>query len=351
MDRVDTEALLDSEYFLDLQSFAPPAEWERLWAAAPNAYRVNGASLDCCTLLLRQELRFHKQLTPDLAFRFRFEQDEDKEKRELHHWLELERRVWSGLHASIVGEPTFNKEDADIGFGLAWRARAWSASARRLFVDWNFNERNSTTQRYARMPITDQASVSAGPFAAAVEWDHPLRRRVPDLNRQFFYRRTKAAASWSGPLRVEYGYEYRSQGDDLQVSRLEAHRAAVSREMRLGSADVLELGAAALARASRATGVSYRRWELQPYARWRRQLRPWLTSELASFSSGGEDRRLQYAGGGPDRLANLFESKLGAGLDFTFGPSGRIGLYASFDLDEAGSHLWDGGNARAMFFF
>ena len=44
------------------------------------------------------------------------------------------------------------------------------------------------------------------------------------------------------------------------------------------------------------------------------------------------------------------EAKLGAGLDFSFGPSARIGLYATFQLDTP-SNPWGGGNVRAMFLF
>ena len=45
------------------------------------------------------------------------------------------------------------------------------------------------------------------------------------------------------------------------------------------------------------------------------------------------------------------EAKLGLGWDFIYGPDARIGLYGTFDIDDAGNHLWDGGNVRAMFLF
>lgn len=376
METIDHEPLFDSEYFADILSFSAPAEWDELWrGSTATAYRINSASLDCCDLLLQQELRLQKRLVDGLDFRFRLIQQEDKERQDLHYRLEFEKSLGWGFSALAFGEPTFRKEDSDIGFGLAWE-RGWlKAAARHNFVDFNFNQRGSTTQRYSRKPATDDFTVEFAPaerrFWASLELDHPLRREIPDENRVFSYRRTTLTlgagrdprGGWS--RRLEYGYEFQRKGNlfnpDPGTASIEnlrrVHRVLAAAEGPLTERDRLEAGQALLVRAARTdnvhdpqAGIFHRRWEAQPYARWRRTVKPWLLTELATFLTLGENRRRFAAEAAPSAYGILAEAKLGAGVDFLFGPSGRIGLYGTFDLDSP-AHPWDGGNMRAMFFF
>ena len=378
MDRIDVEPLFDSEYFVDLLSFSTPAVWDDIWSAstAP-AYRVNSASLDCCDLMLQQEFRFRKQLPHGLAFKFRLFQNEEKERQDFFYQMELEKKLGRGVSVSLFGEPTYRKEDSDIGFGLAYEpVPAFKASARRTFVDFNFNQRGSTTQRYAAKPATDELALELTPgdgwkATAALMLDHPLRREIPDDARTFSYRRTNLALGlrqdladrWSRWL--SYSYDFEAKGDLYNpasasktsvTSRRQVHRVAAAVEGALSPRDRLEAGQGFLLRAARSDyanapdeGLFYRRWEAQPYARWRRELKPWLVSELAGFLAFGEKRQ-RGANKGGTLYNGLAEAKLGAGADFVFGPSGRIGVYGTFDLDTPGKP-WDGGAIRAMFLF
>lgn len=376
MDRIDHEPLLDAEYYSDLQGFAYPLAWEELWRAstAPASYRVNAASLDCCELLLDQRARLARELAGGLSFAFALVQDEDKDRRELHHWLMLEQRLPAGFSAWVFGEPAYQKEDADLGFGLGWRGAGWRLRASRLFVDWNLNTRGSGGQRYRREPLTTAFSAgwSGGQddAEASLELDEPLAREVPAENRLFQYRRTTAAARWrrawdSGLVSVaEYALELQRKSDFLAPDPLRAssdnarrvHRARAAVETALTPRDRLEAGLGAVARSARTdkaeqpgAGVFYRRWEAQPYARWRRSLSELVETELASFLSFGRNRRSFPGGASADVSETLIEAKVGAGVEWRF-RSGRLGLYGTFDADAPG-HFWDGGNARAMFFF
>ena len=370
MDRIDTEGLLDSEYFLDLLSFTPPQDWERAWSASTGAYLANGASLDCCSLLLSQRLKLEKRLTPKLTMRFKFEQADDKEREETHHWIEAEQELGGGFSAVLLGEPAFRKEDADIGLGAAIRRGGVSAGLRRIFVDWNFNQRGSTSQSYPRLPVTDQLAAAyafpAGTLSAWGEVDHLTRRLVPAQNKLFSYRRLAAAAAWT-PAEpglvpsIRYSHEFVRRSNSFLPDptlasidfAMRRHWASAIWTLPLSERDTLETGPAVLSRSGSALTPSsrsdYGRWELQPQARWRRRHKPWLVSELAAFGSGGEDRRF-FGGAAPDRVERVGEAKLGAGLDFVFA-AGRIGLNTSWDLDELRGHPWDGGNARLMLFF
>ncbi len=373
MDRVDTEPAFDSEYFLDLRSFAWPRAWDDPWAASSGGYRVNGASLDCCSLYLDQTLLFTRRLTPRLEFRFRFVELSDKDRQETHHWLEFEHDLGGGWSAELFGEPTYRKEDADIGLGLRFRRGGWEARARRTAVDWNLNARGSTTQRDSLKPYTDELSVRA-PVGAWVlrlagELDEATRREVPDERRSFFYRRARAEASlgmeegWA-PL-ARYSFETQIKANTVapggtgssEEARRQVHEMSVSARIRPGPDDEFEPGAVGLLRAARSdlpaspsAGTFYRRWEFQPYLRWRRGLSARLTSELAPSLSIGENRVRHPGGGAPERYETVAEAKLGGALEFKFGAAGRISVGGVLDLDNPG-RPWDGGNVLAMLLF
>lgn len=373
MDRVDTEPLFDSEYFLDLRSFAWPRAWQDPWAASSGGFRVNGASLDCCDLYLDQTFLFTRRLTPGLEFRFRFVELSDKDRQESHNWLEFEKDLGGGWSAELFGEPTYRKEDADIGAGLSWRRGGFEARARRTAVDFNFNGRGSTTQRYSLKPYTDEISlrVPAGAWnlLLSADLDEPTRREVPDERRSFFYRRARAQSSlgtdegWA-PL-ARYSYEAQVKANTAapgatglsEEARRQVHEVTVSARARPDPDDEFEPGAALLVRSARSdlpgvptAGTFYRRWEVQPYLRWRRRLNGRLSAELSPSFSLGENRVRHPGGGAPERYETVAEAKLGAALEFGFGTAGRIALGGVFDLDKPGK-AWDGGNVLAMFLF
>jgi hypothetical protein len=373
MDRTDTEPLFDSEYFLDLNSFAWSRAWTDAWSASSSGYRVNGASLDCCDLYLDQTLLFTRRLTPKLEFRFHFVELSDKDRQEMHHWLEFEKELGGGWSAEIYGEPTYRKEDADIGFGVRWRRGGWEARVRRAAVDWNLNGRGSTTHRYSLKPYTDEVSARAplGSWSLrlAADLDEPTRREVPDERRSFFYRRARAWAEagtdegWAPRLR--WSYEAQAKINTFatpaagvsEEARRRVHELSVSARVRPSSIDELEPGAALMLRSARtdlpgasASGTMYRRWEAQPYLRWRRSLSTSLTSELSPSFSFGENRLRRPGGAGPERYETVAEAKVGASLEVRFGTAGLLSFGGVLDVDKPGK-AWDGGNVRAMFLF
>ncbi|MBI5247725.1 MAG: hypothetical protein HY923_11155 [Elusimicrobia bacterium] len=373
MDRADTESLFDSEYFADLRGFAVPRSWTDTWAASTSGYRINGASLDCCALYLDQELKFARRLTPRLEFRFRFTDLDDKDRQEQHHWLELETDLGAGFSLEAFGEPAYRKEDADIGLGLRWRRGGGQLRVRRNMVDFNFNSRGSTTERYSLKPYTDELHLEAPAGAwrawAGLELDEPTRREIPAENRSFGYTRTRAllgAGSDEGIApRLVYSLETQRKvnrfatvaAGESQDARRQVHAFESSARLRPRDGDELEPGLAYLNRSARtdrpevpAGGTTYRRWELQPWLRWRRRWTKIATGELAAFLSFGENRTFRSPGATPSAHETLVEAKIGTGVDFLFSPSARLGLYGTFDADAPG-HFWDGGNVRAMFLF
>lgn len=369
MEVVDPEPLFDSEYFLDLLGFSYPLDWDLAWSASSSGYRVGGASLDRTDLLLEQEVRLPRRLAEKLHFRYDLRQRADKDLSELHQWLAFEAGPWAGFSAGVFGEPTFEKQDSDIGFLLRWRRGALTLSGSVLAVDFPFNERGTSGERYARKPYTYELGAALGPLRARLEHDSPLTREVAATARSYRYRRSRASLGWlrrSGrsDWSAEYSFEDKLEAETFSPAsasdqgfhrRVHGLHAAHGRP--LGERDRLEAGLRWMLRRGRADFANaphlssrHRRWELMPYARWRRLLAPWLESEAAFFLSAGERRRL-FSEGGPSASETPVEAKTGLGLEFLFGPRGRLGLYGTFDLDDLDRHAWDGGAVRLMVFF
>ncbi|MBI3288258.1 MAG: hypothetical protein HYZ74_01930, partial [Elusimicrobia bacterium] len=297
----------------------------------------------------------------------------DKDRQESHHWVEFEKDLGAGWSAEVFGEPTYRKEDADIGAGVRWRRDGWEARARRTAVDWNLNARGSTTQNYTLNPYTDELllKIPAGAWSLTVagDLDEPTRREIPDERRTFFYRRARASAALGTDegcaWRARYSYEAQVKINAVapggvgvsEDARRQVHELTASARLRPNKIDEYELGAGWFIRAARANQSAspaaetfYRRWELQPYLRWRRSLSTRLTSELSPSTAIGENRVRHPGGGAPDRCETIAEAKLGAMLEFKFAAAGLISLGGVLDLDRPGK-AWDGGNIRASFFF
>ncbi len=378
-DKIDAELDFDREYFLDLRSFSAPMDWERAFAVHPGAkYLISGASLDCCELLMDQRLQFGKTLSERFSFSYALAHRDTKDGGSLFQWVAFDYKLGAGFTAGIFGESKFSKQDADIGFQLQYEPFTdWKFTTRANAVDFNFNERGTTNEVYDRKPATFDFAVTHSPgddvFGAAVEFDMPLIRRYPTTNRVYRYRKTTAKLEWTRfasedwSWQVGYGYEFKREAEDFvpdtflksQDHHRRVHRVGGMVETALSSRDRLEAGMEFMVRGGRsdfknreaAKSSRRKRWEWGPHARWRRTLNDWTVSELALFLSTGENRRSRFPATSAEELETLVEAKLGTGIDFIYGPSAKIGLYGTFDIDEITSNFWDGGSIRAMFLF
>ncbi|PCI36895.1 MAG: hypothetical protein COB53_08095 [Elusimicrobia bacterium] len=377
-DRIDAEIHFDREYFLDLRSFSAPMQWEREFSQYEGAkYFINGSSLDCCDLLIDQRLQFGKTLTDRISFAYTLDHLGTKDGESLFNWVAFDFKLGGGLTAGIFGEPKFAKQDADIGFKLAYEPIPdWYFAARVNAVDFNFNQRGVITQSYARKPATFDFNAVYSPgddsFSASAEFDTPLIRLYPDEGRTYRYRKTSFVLQWQRyasddwSWKLDYGYEFKREAEDFvpdaagdsQDHHRRVHRLGAAFETALSHRDRLEAGMGFFVRGGRsdfknqiAKSSRRKRWEWGPHARWRRTLNDWSVSELAFFLSTGENRRSRFAATTAEELETLIEAKIGTGIDLLFGPSAKIGIYATFDIDELTSNHWDGGSIRAMFLF
>lgn len=376
LDRIDTEEQYVSEYFLDLLSFRYPLPWQTQWAQGKGGYRINAASLDRTDLILTQEVLFSRELLGGLSFGYHLDQTADKELQNFHQWVHLRKEVGGGLSLIVFGEPTFEKEDSDTGFGAQWET-PWGPRLRVAYnaVDWNFNLRTRTTQAYIQKPYTWDAGLEMDlgldRFALSAQFDTPLLRNIPDENRQYRYRRTVAEARWERlrsdrPFFVRYRHDFKRESDafapDLLAAGVDFHRSLHELEaaaLLTRGKDAFEAGQNMMFRDAQAdhgtnatASRSYFRWEFMPYVRWRRALKPWLVSEAASYLSFGEDNRRFPQD--PARTDNkmIVEHKVGLGMDFIFGTRGLFSLYTTFYAPpDSLRTIWGGGSARAAFLF
>jgi hypothetical protein len=378
---IDSERLFDTEYFLDLRSFSYPLEWQIFWDISTRGrgggYRINAASLDRTDLYLDQDVSLRKPLTDWLAFRYRLDQYDTKDVESLHQWLDLEFGPFGGLTFGVFGEPTFDKENADMGFRLGYRpTEVWNLWASANAVDFNFNGRGKAGEAYARKPITYAFGADTplwlGRMKARLELDMPLLRRTPSANRLYGYRRTRASVTWLLPpaddggwhLLMGYGYGFKREQvtftPDTTATSEDFHRQVHSGRLaglrELTEVDNLEAGTEFLSRRGSSEFINtansdlrHNRWEVMPYARWRRHVNSWSQAEVATFMSFGEKNRHFPNAPASTTRDSIVQAKLGLGWDFIFGGAGRIGLYSAFDLDDFPSY--DGGNVRAMFLF
>jgi hypothetical protein len=380
LDKIDSEILFDSEYFLDLRGFSYPTDWDEFWNGSERpGYRINGASLDCCDLFLEQEARMATQLNDWFSFSYNLEHRGDKDVTSLHNWIALSFGPFADWSFTLFGEPKFAKENADIGLRIrrSFKDRA-SIYVAANAVDFNFNKRGRTTQRYDKKPFTydlgGDLDVGFGRAGLDFSFDSPIVRRIPDENRVYKYRKTRASLRWrrTAPSRgdwdlsARYNYHFKRESDDISpdpsFKTLQFHRRVYNFEASAGrwltQRDRLETGADYLLRVGESdylnrpsTNVRHKRWEVMPYGRWRRTVNEWGIAEAALFLSFGERRQLADAATSVSITDSILEAKLGLGWDFVYGQKGRLGLYGTFDLDDAGRHIWDGGNIRAMFLF
>jgi len=376
---LDTEVLFDSEYFVDLRSFAYPAEWQDLWRGGGVGYRVNSASLDANDLFIEQDARLPKRLNDWFSFDYTVDHRGDKDVVRLHQWISLNFGPFRRATFSLFGEPKFAKENADIGLKVAYDlGKSASVFASLNAVDFSFNKRGRTTATYDKKPYTwlfgGKGRLGRDVFAGSLEIDTPLIRNIPADNRIYKYRSVKLAAMWRRPPQATggwgwsggYSYAFKRESDNFTPDPLSAtqeftrrvHLWHAAADKDLSEKHRVETGLDAMVRDGETdfannpnNSKKHKRWELMPYGRWRNKVKPWGIAEVAVFLAFGERRQTFDSSAAGSQWETLVEAKLGLGWDFIYGPAGRLGLYGTFDIDDAGNHLWDGGNIRAMFLF
>ncbi|MBL8023825.1 MAG: hypothetical protein JNK54_06030 [Elusimicrobia bacterium] len=114
----------DGEYALDLLSNELPPDWRTTFRGSENGIQMGGGSLNIRHITLTEDIKVRVPLITDrFIFRFRRERIAGLERDDEWNLLDFETRVTGPWHVSLVGNPSFHKSDATIGFATAWRVR------------------------------------------------------------------------------------------------------------------------------------------------------------------------------------------------------------------------------------
>lgn len=373
MEEIDREDQFDSEEFMDYLAFRFPKDWEERWRDSWQGFRTTVGSLDCCHFRIDQELKLRLPVTSRVAFRYNLLQQEDQDLEEFHQFLEFETRAVGPFYASVWGEPHFNKEEHDAGFALTYRK-----SIRRflrlsyLYVDFDFNKRTNSANRYVDFPQT---------FRAEGEWHLPARwdllfffeRDIPTLFNNaeegllYHYNRTQAKIDlrYDRFLKNILGgllaYEHKREGEAFNTAELTVNDIDYQRnlwtvegyyEREWGVWGKFTLGLQWIKREtdteqphSPQNENQFARTEWIPYLLYQKPWLSWLTPHLG-YVFGNIARTREF----PNNPASDFDSfepehKGIWMLEFHPKESLRLILNANWDLDEIVNHPWDGGNA------
>ena len=142
---------LDEENFLDINAHRFRKSLEYQWYDNTSGWRITGASLDSDIAFIQSELKLHNELSEYVNVRFTSEQEvfyADKDI--LFPTAEIEFYPWAGnLGVALIGTPSYEKSEMDLGFALIWGKRPWNYTRfEYLDIDALYNQKNSSDNTF-----------------------------------------------------------------------------------------------------------------------------------------------------------------------------------------------------------
>ena len=182
---------LDEENFLDIKAHRFRKSLEYQWYDNTTAWRITGASLDSDILFLQTELKLQHALSEYVNVRLEIEQEVYYADKDFPQpTAEVEFYPWAGdLGFSLLGTPTHEKREMDLGFAVIWGRRPWNYTRfEYLDVDSLYNQKNVTDNTfYSQEPETMklEGAYQIGEhykLRFEVSHDKPLELIDPDNN-------------------------------------------------------------------------------------------------------------------------------------------------------------------------
>jgi hypothetical protein len=185
---------LGTENFLDIKAHRFRKSLEYQWFDNTTAWRITGASLNSDLAFLQTELKLQHALSEYVNVRLEVEQEVFYVDKEFPlPTVEVEYYPWAGdLGFSLLGTPTFEKRDMDLGIAMIWGRRSWNYTRfEYVDVDALFNQKNvSDNSFYSEEPRAmklEGAYQFGGHYKLrfTVSRDTPLELIDPDNNSVF----------------------------------------------------------------------------------------------------------------------------------------------------------------------
>ncbi len=354
-DRADlnSESRVDLDYGLHLLAFRPFWEPEPMSPVPQAAIRTTEGSLNTKDLFVRREAEFRLHVSSGMWWGYRLAQWEDVEQSSFDQIFSMRVGRGRGAGFRFFGQPTADKQDADIGFGADWESDKARGLLAVRFVDFNFNEKNKANDydRQDLYSIRAEGGWIFGETAVEAAWDldTPVERELPDDGQIFNHRAwTATAALRRGPWSARGFWENHRRSDDelstgirrqdfsKEAGGVRAEREIALQRHRLRPSLGLER------RRSTFTSTvlphdSKNRWQLPSFVEF-----DWVMTERLSIPLGVYSAVAWDPGG-----HCTAQGELRTPLRFDFTPNIRLVLSATWDLDELGTtRSFDGGNVQ-----
>ena len=142
---------LSKESFLDINAHRFSKSLEYQWFDNLTAWRITGASLDSDLAFLQTELKLQHALSEYVNVRLEAEQLVFYTDKEFPlPTAEVEFYPWAGdLGFSLLGTPTYEKSEMDLGIAVIWGRRNWNYTRfEYVEVDALYNQKNVSDNSY-----------------------------------------------------------------------------------------------------------------------------------------------------------------------------------------------------------
>jgi len=187
---------LNEENFLDIKAHRFRKSLEYAWFDSNSAWRITSASLDQDLAFVQTELKLQQELSEYVNIRLEMAQEIFYADKELPLPVtEVEIYPWAGdIGFSVLGTPTYDKRDLDLGVAVIWGRRPWNYT-RFEYVD--------TDMLYNQKNVNDNSFYTTNPrtmkLEGAYQFDEhyklrfhvkqetPLERVDPDISGLFKY--------------------------------------------------------------------------------------------------------------------------------------------------------------------
>jgi hypothetical protein len=134
------------ENFLDIKAHRFRKSLEDQWYDNTSGWRMNGASLDGDLTFLQTEIKLQQELSDSVNVRLEAEQETFYAEKDFPApTAEVEFYPFGNdIGFSLLGTPTYEKRDIDLGGALIWGRRPWNYTRLEVRkVDALYNEKNS----------------------------------------------------------------------------------------------------------------------------------------------------------------------------------------------------------------
>ena len=145
------------ENFLDISSYEYSKQLDDKWYASDNGFRLSGGSLGQDVLNTRLHFKFRTPLNAHSEFRLLSEQEAFYGAKPIRQQVELGGRPFKSWYFSLLGTPTYEKRNSDLGLALELGSRP-SHYIRLVHIrhDVYFNDKNSQDDAYYDVSPTER---------------------------------------------------------------------------------------------------------------------------------------------------------------------------------------------------